>query len=368
MNQRALAAAISDAVIPILAEALASAIEPLVKRIKVLEERPQFDLDGIKAVLTEEVAKAFASIEKPEPITVKDMIPEIRRAVAEEFCANPPLPGEPGRDADMEAISAEIERKFLELPKARDGNSVSLEEVLPEIRKAVAEEYAANPPAAGKDGKDIDVEAVGFRAYEIAQKLIGPVVAEAIDKAEFKDPKLDPEVVRVEVARQIADLPRPEDGKDGEGVKELLIDAEGILVVTTTKGEIKRVGRVVGRDGKDGEKGTDGLGFEDMDEFLDEDGRTVVRRYASGDVVKEFRHTFRVPLDAGIWKEGQRYIKGDGVTYGGSWWIAQKDNPQGRPDSGNQDFRLAVKKGRDGKDGKAPPGPIGPVSVPGAKS
>jgi hypothetical protein len=39
MNQRALASAITDAVIPLVADALAAAIEPLVKRIKVLEER-----------------------------------------------------------------------------------------------------------------------------------------------------------------------------------------------------------------------------------------------------------------------------------------------------------------------------------------
>jgi hypothetical protein len=45
------------------------------------------------------------------------------------------------------------------------------------------------------------------------------------------------------------------------------------------------------------------------------------------------------------------YRKGDGVTWGGSFWIAQKDAPEGRPGL-SDDWRLAVKKGRDGRDGR----------------
>jgi hypothetical protein len=325
MNQRALASAITDAVIPLVADALAAAIEPLVKRIKALEERAPVsgepgkdgrdgvdgkdaepvDMGVIKELLVEEVAKSFATVEKP-----------------------------------------------------KDGTSVTLEDVIPEIRKAVAEEYAANPPAAGKDGsdgKDVDVE-------EVVQKAVAllPVPKDGRDGVDGKDGKdgLDGKA-----------------GRDGEGIKELLTDADGVLVVTMTNGEIKRVGRVIGRDGKDGapgmdgRDGADGLGFDDMTADLAEDGRTVEIRMVKGENVKVIPIKFDVPLEAGIWKDGHRYSKGDGVTFGGSFWFAQKNDPQGRPgDNGNTDWRLGVKKGRDGKDGKMPPGPIGPVSVPAAKS
>jgi len=58
-----------------------------------------------------------------------------------------------------------------------------------------------------------------------------------------------------------------------------------------------------------------------------------------------------VPLviDRGVFRADGLYDKGDGVTFGGSFWIAQTETAA-RPGEGNTDWRLAVKKGRDGKD------------------
>jgi hypothetical protein len=100
------------------------------------------------------------------------------------------------------------------------------------------------------------------------------------------------------------------------------------------------------RDGKDGKDGRDGLGVEDFDATID--GRTVTLRITRGDFVKE--RTLRIPalLDRGVFKEASAYEQGDGVTWGGSFWIAQKDAPEGKPGSG-PDWRLAVKAGRDAR-------------------
>ncbi|GEP05555.1 hypothetical protein MOX02_35930 [Methylobacterium oxalidis] len=87
-----------------------------------------------------------------------------------------------------------------------------------------------------------------------------------------------------------------------------------------------------------------------MDESLEDGGRTIVRRYRRGDEVKEFRHALSVPLDRGVYKAGETYKPGDGVTWGGSWWLAQKETST-RPGE-SDDWRLAVKRGRDGRDGK----------------
>jgi len=54
-----------------------------------------------------------------------------------------------------------------------------------------------------------------------------------------------------------------------------------------------------------------------------------------------------VVLDAGIWKEGA-YGVGDGVTSGGSFWIAQTETTA-KPGK-SDDWRLAVKRGTDGRD------------------
>ena len=53
-------------------------------------------------------------------------------------------------------------------------------------------------------------------------------------------------------------------------------------------------------------------------------------------------------LDAGVWKEGAAYSRGDGVTLGGSFFIAQADTTA-KPGK-SDDWRLAVKRGTDGRD------------------
>jgi len=69
-------------------------------------------------------------------------------------------------------------------------------------------------------------------------------------------------------------------------------------------------------------------------------------RWAMGDVVHEIKTA--IVLDAGVWKEGITYAAGDGVTLGGSFFIAQISTiaKPGKSD----EWRLAVKRGSDGRD------------------
>jgi hypothetical protein len=192
------------------------------------------------------------------------------------------------------------------------------------------------------------------------------------------------EMVKIDVATALEEWPRPKDGRDGidgkdgrdgiDGVKGepglpglngigatgAFQDRDGNLVITMNDGSVANVGRVQGppgtdgkdgRNGKDGQDGRDGFGFEDMNEELDSDGRTVIRRYARGEEVKEFKHVFDVVLDRGVWKE-TTYQRGDCVSWGGQLYIAQKEtSTKPLTPEATDDWRLAVKKGRDGKDG-----------------
>lgn len=108
-----------------------------------------------------------------------------------------------------------------------------------------------------------------------------------------------------------------------------------------------------GDAGQQGERGADGLGFEEMDEYLDEDGRTLVRRYARGDEVKEFRHKLGIVLDKGVWREGMNRERGDMVSCGGNLWIAQRDTTD-RPGTSDA-WRMAIKR-PDRKPAKGPSG------------
>jgi integrin beta 3 len=73
-------------------------------------------------------------------------------------------------------------------------------------------------------------------------------------------------------------------------------------------------------------------------------GRTL--RWAIGDTVHEIKTA--LVLDAGVWKEGASYAAGDGVTLGGSFFIAQADTSSKPP---SDDWRLAVRAGRDYRPG-----------------
>ena len=75
-------------------------------------------------------------------------------------------------------------------------------------------------------------------------------------------------------------------------------------------------------------------------------GRTL--RWAIGETVHEIKTA--IVLDAGVWKEGTTYVAGDGVTSGGSFFIAQSDTTA-KPGKSDE-WRLAVKRGTDGRDAR----------------
>ncbi len=95
--------------------------------------------------------------------------------------------------------------------------------------------------------------------------------------------------------------------------------------------------------------GRDALPLESIDMVLGEDGRTVKVVMQAGETILEKSIKLPALIDRGVFSAEKSYEQGDGTTYGGCYWIAQKDAPEGVP-GGSPDWRLAVKKGRDGKD------------------
>lgn len=227
-----------------------------------------------------------------------------------------PIP-QPGCSADdVRGIVAEA---IQDIPPAKDGKSVAVEDVLPaltEAAQAAAREAVAALPAP-LDGKSVAAEDVM------------PALMARLDDA-------------------IAAIPAP---KDGKGVT--VDDFRALFEAEQAKWELaleRRAAEILQHaiDRMPAPKdGVDGLGFDDFSVSDDGDG-TVTLRFARGDVVKE--HVIRLPrfCDKGVFREGVGYRKGDGVTFGGSFWLAQKDDPEGKPGL-SDDWRLAVKRGRDGK-------------------
>lgn len=170
-------------------------------------------------------------------------------------------------------------------------------------------------------------------------------------------------------------------GKDGIGLADAMIDREGNLILTMTDGRHKMLGAVLGKDGvqgpqgergepgspgakgdpgergmagekgEPGKDGADGFGFDDLVVDYD-DERTITLRFQKGDRIKEYPLTLPIVLDKGVWQdrgpEGSGYQKGDGVTWGGQFYIARKQT-FAKPDD-HEAWRLSVKRGRDAKE------------------
>jgi len=196
-----------------------------------------------------------------------------------------------------------------------------------DVDAAVTTAIAALPPAEkGKDGHSVTVE------------------------------ELRP-LIREEVSAAVSAIPKAQDGengKDGIGLADALIDRDGNLVLTMTDGRHKNMGRVVGDPGKPGEPGKDGLDGVSMSHFDTEmkDERTIVFKFVRDDSIVEMHEfSFPVMIYRGIYTEGKEYSRGDVVTWGGSCWVAEANASQ-KPGTDESGWKLAVKAGRHGRDGK----------------
>lgn len=209
-----------------------------------------------------------------------------------------------------------------------------------------------------------------FKAY--VDKRLAEIPAPK-DGAPGKD--ADPEAVRALVAKAVSELPAPQDGapgKDGapgaDGASVALEDVLPVVEAGFSRWALdfeRRAADVLQRAAERipvPRDGIDGMSIENLTVEDDGDGR-VTLKFSRGELSREF--TIRLPRfkDMGVFRDGQAHKEGDGVTFGGSFWIAQMDDPPGKPGDPDSGWRLAVKKGRDGKDGGGPAAPRGPVRV-----
>jgi integrin beta 3 len=399
-----------EGIAPVLRGYVERAFEPIGARLAAVEGQlknlpaPQVDVDPVMILrlVQEEVAKIppAPAGRDADPVVVASLI-------ADEVAKLPPAA--PGKDADLALVADLIERAIAALPPAKDGEpgsdgaSVTVEDLAPMIAAEVAKAVTALPtPEAGKDADPAVVERMVLSAVSeaiaalppakdgepgpagdsVTVEQLGPLIADEVAKAVDRlptpapgkdaDPELVERMVTEAVQDAVAALPTARDGKDGRdgvGVAGAVIDRAGELTLTLSDGTTKSLGVIVGKDGtagadgkdgnpglpgRDGKDGVDGLGFDDMS--VDHDGeRGFVLRFARGDVKKEFPFTIPIVIDRGVWRDGQ-YQKGDGATWGGSFFIAQRDTTD-KPETSDA-WRLSVKRGRDGKDGK--PGDRGP--------
>jgi len=138
-----------------------------------------------------------------------------------------------------------------------------------------------------------------------------------------------------------------EPGKDGLGLAGAMIDRDGALLVTLTNGEVKSLGKVVGKDGTDGK---DGLSLDAFDlEYIPESHEVCVKAVCNGRT-KELRYPAGGIRPAGYWRDGTKAVPGEAWVNGGSLWICMKGT-EAKPATNSDAWIIAARAGKDGERG-----------------
>lgn len=241
--------------------------------------------------------------------SVKEYIAARCRALEETFTAL------------VKDTQADLDARIAAIPAGRDGRDVTPQDVQPMIDDAVARAVSALP--APRDGRDVTPQDVQ------------PMIDDA-------------------VARAISALPAPvpgqagRDGADGRDALALEIMPSIDFEKSYPRGTyaLHRGGLWRSFQKTDAAHGWECVvnGIAEMNVGIEEDRTLVVRTVLADGVENIHKTILPVVIDRGVWRDGT-YMPGDGVTCGGNYFIAQKQTDQ-RP-GGNEDWRLAVRKGRD---------------------
>lgn len=238
-----------------------------------------------------------------------------------------------------EQIKAAVEPLRNELEHLKIENSLLKEKLaaLPDFNQAIRDALSALPVP--KDGEKGEKGADGHSiTLEDIQPLIDKAVSAIPVPKDGKDGK---------------DGEKGIDGKDGEkgldgiGQAGAMIDRDGCLIITTTNGETKNLGVVVG---KDGESGKDGMSLDSFDlEYIEETHEICVKAACSGRV-KELRYPAGGIRPGGYWREGTKAKACEAWVHDGSTYFAKRDTST-KPSTSSDDWILSARKGRDGDNG-----------------
>jgi hypothetical protein len=241
-----------------------------------------------------------------------------------------------------------------------DGKSISVEDVMPVLRELVEALPTAKDGIDGKDGNDgvdgksITVEDVMPVLRELVEAL--PTAKDGIDGKDGTD-GVDGKSITVDevlphVKQWFDALPVPKDGEQGKSItlddiKPMMETAMATWELHFERRAFAFMQQCIDRMPKP-KDGIDGLQLEDFNATLLEDGRTLVLSLSRGDISKEVSLRLNHPIYRGIYKADGKYLQGDSCTFGGSTFIATRDNPS-KPET-DDSWICAVKRGRDARN------------------
>jgi hypothetical protein len=307
---------------------------------RTLAERPQErqepapapDVASMVAEAVREAVEALPAQDPAEFETLRLLIDDVRKAIP----AEPDLTGYATK-AEVVAIAGEVAGVALTHVATKDDLAAVIE-AIPALPEPLEMPEVDLSPFATKE----DVEAVRRAIPEPAAPADLSGLATKDDLAEVRGaipaaPDMTGFATKADVEDAIATIKIPEAirGKDGVGWSEARTNDDGELILKLTTGETFNVGRV---------RGYDGFSLEDFSVEYDGE-RTIALIFAKSGRVERHEIVLPIPIDRGVYREGQTYDRGDAVSFGGSMHIAQEPTAD-RPET-SKAWRLAVKRGRD---------------------
>jgi hypothetical protein len=260
-------------------------------------------------------------------------------------------PGDDGKSITLEDIAPlvheELTKQVAAIPRPQDGTSITVDDVRPMLRELVDAAAAAIPvPQDGEHGKSVTIDDVL------------PVIEKAV--AALPKPKdgenvpieLVAALVGGEVAKQIGQLPPAKDGEDGRDATAIdplpAIDPQRSYARGTWAKHQR--GLWLARSATDGMHGWDCIvaGVASLEVISDGMRSFSVKSVLSDGQSETAEFALKTIDYRGAWAPGE-YKAGDLVSWDGSMWHCEApttDRPGASPA-----WRLCVKHGRDGKDG-----------------
>ncbi|MCQ4105162.1 phage gp6-like head-tail connector protein [Erwinia persicina] len=232
--------------------------------------------------------------------------------------------------------------------------------VLPDIDAMIQKSFAAiqlPEPAPLPDIEQMVKDAVAEIPVPEAPVLpdIDAMIQKSVAAIQLPEPAPLPDIEQM-VKDAVLQLPQPKDGTDGEDGKDALqleiapeINAEKSYPRGTYAihlgGLWRSYQKTTGMNGW--ECLVDGISEIDISQS-EERSFTVSAIKSSGEKTEK---TFSVPvmIYRDIFSEGEKYLPGDSVTWGGSVWYCHEETVDKPGESGSKGWKLAVKRGRDAR-------------------
>lgn len=323
-----------------------SAIEESIRNLPVPKDGQSVTVEDVAPLISVVVAESFKRIRLPEDgksVTIDELVPVVDETVARAVAAIP-VPKD-GTSVTIDDVLPIIDAAVKAIPIPKDGTSVTPDQVIPALSAQLDLAIQALPvPKDGRDGTD---------GKSVSLDEVLPTVKQWFDA-----------------------VPRPSDGKNGVDGKSITIaDVSEFMESSMAKWALefeRRASDLIQRcidriekpkDGLPGKDGRDALELENFDLIKSEDGRTITVALIRGAERIEKSVVIDSPIYRGIYKNGEKYQRGDWVTFGGSVFTATRATDS-KPET-DDSWKLCLKRGRDGKQGD--PGrdfrPTTPVKV-----